>query len=142
MKLKFINCRKYDSWQNLAQQNIGKQFDFYSTAPAHKHFCQLASLTSSTTGLCINIGTLERFSITSRNYLVNTCLPTWLGVDVSLCYVSTPPTSDDPIHIADSVEKGFEHVPVDCVFGTEDAVSAYERIVTKPAGGKGRGQSA
>ena len=88
-------------------------------------------------GAVVNIGTLEGALLTARNALFNLWLPTWLG-GVLRRYImfSTPPARDDAVYLAQLIEEGRVHIPVDSVFDMEDAVRAYERIATKRARGK------
>ncbi|KAL4992340.1 NAD(P)-binding protein [Aspergillus falconensis] len=134
----FIDYRKHDPLPDyLAQQYSSKQFDFILDCVGTQALFASSPAYLKPDGAVINIGALEGFGATTRNYLINTWLPTWLG-GVPRRYVmfSTPPARDDAIYIADLVEKGVVHVPVDSVFEMEDAVSAYERIATKRARGK------
>lgn len=90
-----------------------------------------------TKGAVINIGVFEGICLSARNMLLNTWLPIWLGgVPRRYIMFSTPPTRDDAVYLARLVEEGRLRIPVDSVFDMEDAVRAYERIVTKRARGK------
>ncbi|KAL6229121.1 hypothetical protein BDW75DRAFT_225633 [Aspergillus navahoensis] len=134
----FVDYRKHDSLPDyLAQQYNNMQFDFILDCVGTQALFANSPAYLKPDGAVINIGALEGFGVTARKFLANIWLPTWLG-GVPRRYVmfSTQPARDDAVYIADLVEKGVVHVPVDSVFEMEDAVSAYERIATKRARGK------
>lgn len=85
----------------------------------------------------INIGAMENTAATLLNGLRNMWLPTWLGgVPRRFIMFSTPPARDPTIEVARLVEEGRVRVPVDSVFGMENAPKAYERVATKRARGR------
>ncbi|RDW90283.1 NAD(P)-dependent alcohol dehydrogenase [Aspergillus mulundensis] len=134
----FIDYRKHDPLQDyLAKQYGSKQFDFILDCVGTQALYANSPAYLKPDGAVINVGVLEGLGAATRNYLVNTWLPTWLGgVPRRYIMFSTPPNRDDTIYIADLVEKGVVRVSVDTVFGMEDALDAYKRIATKRARGK------
>ncbi|KAL4974780.1 hypothetical protein BDW66DRAFT_167537 [Aspergillus desertorum] len=82
---------------------VAEFIDYTSMTPlpdylAHQHFFKSPAYLKPD-GAVINIGALEGFGVTMRNYLVNTWLPTWLGhVQHRYVMFSTPPACDDSLH--------------------------------------------
>ncbi|KAJ5703243.1 hypothetical protein N7488_010791, partial [Penicillium malachiteum] len=89
------------------------------------------------TGALVNVGITESLWMPYRNLLLNPWLPKWLG-GVSRKYImfTALPNREDAVYLVRLMEEGKLSIPVDSIFEMEDAVGAYERVVTKRARGK------
>ncbi|KFY27712.1 hypothetical protein V493_03353 [Pseudogymnoascus sp. VKM F-4281 (FW-2241)] len=89
-------------------------------------------------GAVINVGALgDSYTVTFRNWFVNTWCPTWLGgVPRRYIMFSTPPTTEAATIIARLIEEGKVRILIDSVWEMEDLVKAYAWIGTKRARGK------
>ncbi|KAL2824318.1 NAD(P)-binding protein [Aspergillus cavernicola] len=121
----------------LADQYANNPFDFILDCVGSQALFTNSPAYLKPSGAVINIGILEGTAKTAYNVLLNTLLPTWLGgVPRRYIMFNTPPLRDDAIYLAHLIEEGRLRIPVDEVFGMEDAVHAYERIATKRARGR------
>ncbi|KAJ5144701.1 hypothetical protein N7448_002093 [Penicillium atrosanguineum] len=134
----FIDYRKHDPLPAyLAHQYGDKPFDFVLDCVGTQALFANSPAYLKANGALINIGALEGICVSTRNVLLNSWLPTWLGgVPRRYIMFSTPPARDDAVYLARLVEEGRLRIPVDSVFDMEDALRAYERIATKRARGK------
>ena len=88
-------------------------------------------------GMLINVGSMEGFGTTLKNWIFNAWWPTWLGgVPRQYVMFSTPPSKDDAVVLVKLVEESKLKISVDSVYSMEDAIKAYERVATMRARGR------
>ncbi|KAJ6172487.1 hypothetical protein N7470_001554 [Penicillium chermesinum] len=134
----FIDYRAHDSLPAyLAQQYGDKPFDYVLDCVGTQALFANSPMYLKDTGALVNVGVLESLWIPFCNFLLNPWLPTLLG-GVSRKYImfSALPNREDAIYLVRLLEEDKITIPVDSIFDMEDAVHAYERIVTKRARGK------
>ncbi|KAL3472583.1 hypothetical protein BJX99DRAFT_235212 [Aspergillus californicus] len=133
----FINYREHPLPVHLAEKYGDHPFDFIFDVVGTQALFTHSPAYLKRDGALINIGMIEGIGLTSRNMLVNTWLPTWLG-GIPRRYIrfSSPPERDDAVYLVHLIEQGKLRISVDSVFPMEEAVQAYERIASQRARGK------